>query len=1001
MSLILPGGFSTANRPANSGAGLLVFSGNNTFSSGLTVSAGSTGGVAAQANAISAPYGPGNAITLNNNSTLEVTTLPGAGSLSTLSSAGYTQGGLTGRFYSYTSSTGTSGYLNNIGSSGIVPGAVVGGLPGSDTTITNHPVNILATNAASPTYDDEVYSGLLNISASGTYSFQEKTDDESEIVIDGAPIHLVDNVGGAGGYGNAAAVGTISLSAGLHQITIRHENITGVSGVQVMYAGPDTFNAGATGAGWANIPSSQLYYATALTGSSGGNYLNAAQINNNISLAAGASATIDAGGSEFNSSFGGMSLGNSSTLTVNNLEGSGYIGIQGLTVVGTSATLSPNSGMLYLMGGVSDGGNGLTKAGQGTLILGGPGGSFSGSLAVNSGYVQVASATALTSGTTTVGSTAAGSGATLDLNGTQNVAGTILLNGSGPTPATTLAPAALYNSNPAKASLAAGSLVLIGTSISGLNPSIGGYGDIVINGTIADGPTAGLPWSKVGPDTLTLAGSNTFTGPLTVSMGVLALGSSSAFGSVSAGTVTLNSGTTLDLAGQSVTATAKTLVLNGAGLTGYAMNNTLAGLINSTSSSTATYAGAITLGSAVSIGANTYNSTVAAGNLVLSGTISGNQTMSKVGADMLTITGSDASTSPLLVYGGTLAISGGGTEVGVTTGNNNVYSGAAIILDNTSMVVNNRLGGRGPSLSAGSLLIKSGSSGTVVTEMTTQAGNNWNLGGIGTGGSVYTLDAGNGGSIIAGVDGTSTALFNHQTWGTSALIRGTNLGQSPPGTTGAVSLVASGGTTLGTANGNQVYGQTATSGANMLIYPWAVADTLAAGNGSGFATYGGTNGVRPINFATDGVPNALTTNDNVQLTAGISTTSGSGVYSLNSLTINSSGSNTGGATISAGSTITLQSGGLLALGGTSTLSGGGALSSGGNELVIHTPNPDTGGGTTQLNINVPIVNTTGAVTKADGGVAAFGTTQYYTGTTTVNGGALRLAPGAIRPCTSR
>ena len=61
----------------------------------------------------------------------------------------------------------------------------------------------------------------------------------------------------------------------------------------------------------------------------------------------------------------------------------------------------------------------------------------------------------------------------------------------------------------------------------------------------------------------------------------------------------------------------------------------------------------------------------------------------------------------------------------------------------------------------------------------------------------------------------------------------------------------------------------------------------------------------------------------MQLTAGTATASGSGVYSLNSLTLNSSASNIV-ATINAGSTIALQSGGLLAIGGTSTISGAGA-----------------------------------------------------------------------------
>ena len=191
---------------------------------------------------------------------------------------------------------------------------------------------------------------------------------------------------------------------------------------------------------------------------------------------------------------------------------------------------------------------------------------------------------------------------------------------------------------------------------------------------------------------------------------------------------------------------------------------------------------------------------------------------------------------------------------------------------------------------------------------------------MGNGQAVFTLDATNGGSIIAGVNSTSTVLFNHAAAGNSALIRGTNLGLYAPGTNGSVSLVASGALTFATT-GNQTAGQLATSGFNMLIYPWAVADTSPTGNGIGFATYGGTNGVRPLNFATDGVTGALTTNDNVQLLNGtVSTTGGNGIYSINSLTLNGSGGNSF-ATVNAGSTIQLQSGGLLALNGTSTISG--------------------------------------------------------------------------------
>lgn len=250
--------------------------------------------------------------------------------------------------------------------------------------------------------------------------------------------------------------------------------------------------------------------------------------------------------------------------------------------------------------------------------------------------------------------------ATLDLNGTQNVAGTIVINGSGPATPDTLDPAALYNSNPAQASMAAGSLVLIGSAVGGKNPSIGGYGDIAIYGNIVDGPVAGQAWTKTGPDTLILGGSNTFTGTLTVSVGQLAIASSNAFGSTTAGTVSIASGTTMDLAGQSITATARTLSLNGVGLTGYAMNNTLGTLINSTNGTTATYAGVIGLTGAASIGSPSYNPASPGGNIVLSNTISGANNLTKVGLGVLYLTASDAYTGTTAVSEGTLDLNGSG-----------------------------------------------------------------------------------------------------------------------------------------------------------------------------------------------------------------------------------------------------------------------------------------------------------------------------------------------------
>ena len=1046
VTLILPGGYSDSNRPVISGSGVVAFSGSNNFvtTGGLTIPTGGTGGVAAQANAASAPYGAGNAITLNNNSLLQVSPLPG-----TLSAAGYTPGGLSGRFYSFTAATYP--WLSAVTSSGIGPGAVVGNLPAGDTNVANHPVNIMNSNGVEPQYDIEVYSGLIDIANAGTYNFEQRNDDEGEIVIDSAPIHLIDNNGTTGGFGNGPGLGSIYLTQGYHQITIRHQNGTGGSGIQVEYTGPDTLAAGVPGAGWETIPNSVLYSSTALTGSGGGSgYLNAAQINNSLSVAAGASATVDAGGAEFNSAFAGMTLGASSTLTVNNLEGSGYIGIQGLTTVGSGATVSPNSGMLYMIGGVSDGGLGLVKAGQGTLILGGSGGTFTGPLAVNNGYVQVASANALTSGTTSVNcvtasagtltgasetngsnvitvastaglligqtitgtgipanssiiavnsatsltinnnatstnsgqsfTTSAGtSGATLDLNGTLNVvAGDIILNGSGPLLKATLAPAALYNSSSNLASIAPSTVITIGSATGAISPSIGGYGDINIAGPIQDG-TPGLAWSKVGPDTLILSGSNTFTGTLTVSMGVLAIGGSNAFGSTTSGTVSIASGATMDLAGQSITATARALNLVGTGLAGYPQNNALAALINSAGGTTATYAGVINLGGATGIGSNSYNPAAPGGNIVLTGTIgpaTAGVGINKVGLNTLTITGSIISTTGgyNLQEGATVLTGPAGQfTAGAPV---SLVAGASLTLDDSVYNLNNRLGSavNGSETFNGNFTIigNSASTSELIGTNTIKFTNS---------GPMITLQPDPNGSLLLNI--TSNTALGY-TAGATALFRGNGLGSLP-----LASLTAG---NAGFGDGTQAnpgfVGQNTTGTTSQGVLPWALVDSSGTGNGMSLATYTTANGFQALNFSNvTGVTGALTANANVQLTSGAATSGGSGITTINSLTLNG-----GSVVINAGSTLALQSGGLLAI-GSGTLSGPGAMSTSANApLIIHAPNPDAGGAT-QLNINAQVLGTTGVVVKADGGLAVFAAQQLYTGQTIINGGTLQLAAG--------
>ena len=129
---------------------------------------------------------------------------------------------------------------------------------------------------------------------------------------------------------------------------------------------------------------------------------------------------------------------------------------------------------------------------------------------------------------------------------------------------------------------------------------------------------------KQGTGTLTLSGVNTFGGGTTVSAGTLKAGSNQAFG-VLAGSITVTSGATLDLNGTSQ------LVANPLTISGIGVGSNGA-LINSNTTASATYSGALTLGAMTYIGGP--------GNLTLSGAVSSSTGIMFVNSSYVTATNS-------------------------------------------------------------------------------------------------------------------------------------------------------------------------------------------------------------------------------------------------------------------------------------------------------------------------------------------------------------------------
>jgi autotransporter-associated beta strand protein len=171
--------------------------------------------------------------------------------------------------------------------------------------------------------------------------------------------------------------------------------------------------------------------------------------------------------------------------------------------------------------------------------------------------------------------------------------------------------------------------------------------------------------------------------------------------------------------------------------------------------------------------------------------------------------------------------------------------------------------------------------------------------------SFLTLTPGSGDEVAFTF--ASLARLDHA----AALVRGTALG-SAAGTAGSSRVLF---TSVPTLTGN--------------IVPWLLVDASATGNGTGFATYDATNGLRLLTAGEYTAPASAATGSNVLKSAAGNITVSSNV-NVNSWT----SANTGTTTLGSGVTLGLQSGALLFT-TTSTLTGGTLAFAGGSEGIIH------------------------------------------------------------------
>jgi autotransporter-associated beta strand protein len=449
--------------------------------------------------------------------------------------------------------------------------------------------------------------------------------------------------------------------------------------------------------------------------------------------------------------------------------------------------------------------------------------------------------------------------------------------------------------------------------------------------------------------TLTLTGSNTYTGVTAINAGIVNLQHVDAFGSDAADT-TVNSGGTLQLqGGLTFTATDEALTVSGSGAAG--QSGALVSL-----SGTNAYNRTLTLGGAAAIGTDAGSFTLGNANAI-TGT-DANLTFNSTGNT--TVSGIIATGAGTLVKNGlgTLTLSGANSYTGGTT----INAGIVNIQNATALGTT----AAGTTVAAGATLQVQGNI-TVAAEALNVTG----TGAVGQNGAVVNVSGTNvlSGAVTLGGNTTIASDAGTQTYSNAAAITGSNTELT---VTGAGNTTVSGIIDLGsggvTKNG---LGILTLSGAN--IYDGVTAITAGIVNAQNNTALGSTVGNTVISTgATLQLQGNITTPEAISL-IGVGASGQSGAL------VNVSGNNSVTTTLSlTGATTMASLAGLL----TVDTSVGPAIS-GTSNLTF------TGAGNTT--IADAIATGVGAtVTKTGTGTLTLSGTNTYTGATTVQAGTLAI-----------
>lgn len=522
--------------------------------------------------------------------------------------------------------------------------------------------------------------------------------------------------------------------------------------------------------------------------------------------------------------------------------------------------------------------------------------------------------------------------------------------------------------------------------------------------------TRGL--TKLGSNTLTLTGSNAYTGPTTISVGTLSASTSANLGDPASNLVF--DGGTLQVTGAtftSVSSLGHAVTFNSGKTVGFDTATTFtvdqvlnqgtggflkAGLGTVILNQTNTYTGVTTIsagtlqvgtggtsGSFDTTSSIVDNATLTVNRsdtMLISVVISGSGALNQIGSGTLILSATNGYTGATTINAGSTLQLGNGAG-GSSTGNIADTSG---VLNNGTLVFNRTGSPLFSTVISGSGDVKLIGTGTIILNMT-----NTYTGVTTISSGTLQLGSGTGGGSVGNISSSSSVVnnsvltFNRNT-ASSPLI------STPISGTGAVNQIGSGTVIL--TDSNTYTGLTTIS-----------AGTLQVGNGGTVGTLSGTSGIVNNSVLAFSRSNALA------ITAPISGSGAVNQIGTGTTTLSGTNSYTGATTISAGAlsvSVTANLGGaassLVFDGGTLQLTGATltSISGLGHAVTFNagkTVGFDIANAATTFTVDQVLNQSTGGFLKLGAGTVVLNQTNTYTGTTTVSAGVLRLDTAAALP----